>query len=426
MPNRPRIALVILLAFSTAAHAAAGDLAARIEAYVAPFVEAEHLSGSITLARGDEILFERGYNLANRELGVANTPTTRFCVASITKPMTQIIALRLLAEERLALDDKLSEWIPDFPRASTITVEMLARHRAGIPHRVTTGIEETVPRTAADMVDMAKKAELLFEPGRDTSYSSAGYSVLARVLELVAGKSYSELLEDHVFAPAGMVHSLHPAGSELIPRRASSYQLAGRGELLNAPLKDYSFLVGAGSVFATSGDLVRLMRAVVEGRYGSLVVDQLMDEKGLDWNGRTNGYRAFADYHAEADLYVAFTSNILTGVGDLLRRDLPRLVAGESVTPPTVPDTRSVTIDVSALRAYEGDYELQPGNPLALTVEDGEVRVGDWLLLPTSETTFFSPQDYGEVTVVEGEDGAVERLDWKVGGETYPMPRVGD
>ncbi len=44
------------------------------------------------------------------------------------------------------------------------------------------------------MVELAKDSELLFEPGSDTTYSSAGYSVLARILELTSGKSYSELL----------------------------------------------------------------------------------------------------------------------------------------------------------------------------------------------------------------------------------------
>jgi hypothetical protein len=49
----------------------------------------------------------------------------------------------------------------------------------------------------------------------------------------------------------------------------------------------------------------------------------------------------------------------------------------------------------------------------------------EWLLIPTSETELFSPQDYGRIRVVTGEDGAVERLDWLAGGRAFPMPRVG-
>lgn len=406
--------------------AGAEDLAARAEAYLAPFVAAGHLSGSLLIARGEEILYEDSFGLANRELAVEVGPEHRFCIASVTKPMTQIIALRLVDSEVLAASDPVSKWIPSFPQGETITVEMLLRHQAGVPHRVTTESEEAVPQTAADMVELAKEHDLLFEPGTDSTYSSAGYSVLARVLELASGKSYSQLLAEHVFGPAMMTESTHPTGLDLIPERASSYQFDGSGELINSPLKNYSFLVGAGSVFSTPRDLLRLMRTVVEGGFGPTITANLLRENGLSWNGRTDGYRTFADYHGDAGVYVAFVSNVLTGAGDFVRRDLPLMVAGEAVDPPAVPSYQAVAVAEAVLRGYEGDYQLRPGTELTLSVAGGEVRMSGWLLIPTSERTFFSPQDYAEISVVLAPDGAVERLDWTVGGETYPMPRVAD
>ena len=47
-----------------------------------------------------------------------------------------------------------------------------------------------------------------------------------------------------------------------------------------------------------------------------------------------------------------------------------------------------------------------------------------WLLIPTSDTTFLSPQDYAQIEVIAAEDGSVERLDWTTAGNTYPMPRI--
>jgi len=396
----------------------------RINAYLAPLVAAEHLSGSLLVAKGQEVLYEGSFGFANRELEVPVGPTSRFCVASITKPMTQVIAFRLMEAQLLALSDPISKWLPDFPQAGKITVEMLLRHQAGVPHRVTTESEEAMPLTPADMVELAAKAEFMFEPGSSSSYSSGGYAVLARVLELASGKSYSELLAQHVFGPAGMTDSVHPTGHELIARRASSYQFAGDGVLLNSPLKNYSFLVGAGSVFSTPRDLYRLMRAVVDGGFGETVKAKLLRDDGLAWNGRTDGYRAFADYHLESGVYVAFVSNILTGAADLARRDLPLLAVGQTVELPVVPKHQPVRVAQKILESYQGDYELRPGSVLTLSVEGDEVRMSGWLLIPTSERTFFSPQDYGVITVIPGDDGRVERLDWMVAGDTYPMPRV--
>ena len=120
-----------------------------------------------------------------------------------------MILARLFEEEKLAPDDKLSRWIPDFPRADDITVADLAGHRAGIPHILTSPLDETKPRTPADMVELAKRAGLDFEPGSQSRYSSGGFSVLARLLELAAGKSYEELLAEHVTKPAGLEDTFH-------------------------------------------------------------------------------------------------------------------------------------------------------------------------------------------------------------------------
>jgi hypothetical protein len=52
--------------------------------------------------------------------------------------------------------------------------------------------------------------------------------------------------------------------------------------------------------------------------------------------------------------------------------------------------------------------------------------MNDWLIIPTSGTTFVSPRDDAVVTVISSPDGRIERLDWTIGDQTYPCPRVGD
>jgi D-alanyl-D-alanine carboxypeptidase len=123
----------------------------------------------------------------------AGDPETRFNIASVTKPMTVTLAIQLMAERALGYNDTLAQWIPDFPRGNEITIAHLLRHRSGIPHRVTTVAEEVRPMTAADVVKAAKRVPLEFPPGSQMSYSSGGFSVLARVLELAGGKDYATL-----------------------------------------------------------------------------------------------------------------------------------------------------------------------------------------------------------------------------------------
>ena len=216
-------ALAAVIAVDARAEPAADppSLEQRVERYLQPYRDIGHLSGTLLIARGDEVVYEKSFGLADREHGVANTPRTRFGIGSVNKPMTIVILARLVEMEKLALDDKLIEYLPDFPRADEITVGDLLRHSAGIPHRVTEPLDETRPQTPASMVELAARRDLVFEPGSDSVYSSAGFSVLARVLELAAGKPYAELLAEHVLRPAGMADT-SDAGTRAIlerPRR---------------------------------------------------------------------------------------------------------------------------------------------------------------------------------------------------------------
>ncbi len=273
------------------------DLSSRIDAYLQPFIDAGHLSGYLLVARGDETAYERGFGRADYELDVAVGPETRFCVASVNKPMTIVVALRLIEEGKLRLEDPVGKWLPGFPRGETMTVDHLLNHRAGIPHRLVTDEQKSRAWTAAELVEEASKAELAFEPGADNSYSSGGYSVLVRILELAGGKSYEELLREYLFTPAGMTQTAPGFHEPLMPNRARSYFFGPGGILVNAPPRDLSHLIGAGAAYSTARDLLAMMRAILDGRLGATARAELVDEDGLDWNGLTHGFRAFADYH---------------------------------------------------------------------------------------------------------------------------------
>ncbi|TFH66898.1 MAG: class A beta-lactamase-related serine hydrolase [Gemmatimonadales bacterium] len=267
------------------------DLTRRLDAYLTPYADAGWLSGTVLVATGDSVVYLRSFGMANRELNVPFSPDTPSNVASITKPMTIVLAARLAEEGKVSPSDTLSRWIPDFPRGEAITIAHLLNHRAGIPHRLTEPSEETVPHTASDMVAFARRHDLMFEPGSESSYSSGGFSILARVLELAGGQTYGELLREYVFDPAEMTSSAHADSRMLLAGRASPY-LFSRAGLVNAPFQDLSFLVGAGSVFATATDLLRMQRALIAGRLGDAARTALLRQGGLAWNGSTGGYRA--------------------------------------------------------------------------------------------------------------------------------------
>jgi hypothetical protein len=193
---------------------------------------------------------------------------------------------------------------------------------------------------------------------------------------------------------------------------------------VNAPLKDLSFLVGAGSVWSTARDLHRVQRAVLRGDLGSAVPLSLNAAQGFTWNGITNAYRAFADYAPSDGLHVIFTGNQQSGADDLLRLAVPRLARGEELPPAEVPVARVVAIPPTECARMEGRYRARPGLDLPLEVDGSLAYCGDRVLWPTSATTFFSPADFGTVTIQLGEGGP-SGLEWTGPGFRLAYPFVG-
>ena len=89
-----------------------------------------------------------------------------------------------------------------------------------------------------------------------------------------------------------MTDSVDFEGNAVIERRAQDYYLSPNG-LVNVPVKNYSFLVGAGSVYGTARDVFRFGEAVLDGKYGETAKTSLVGEKTLSGSGSTNGHRAY-------------------------------------------------------------------------------------------------------------------------------------
>lgn len=127
-------ALLLLAAVPRCLVAQSGELG-RVDAYVQRWHEVGRFNGVVLVARGDSVLYERGFGLANREWEIPNTPDTKFDIGSITKQFTTVIVFQLVAEGRLRLEDRLTDHIPEYRRdtGDRVTLDHLLRHTSGIP-----------------------------------------------------------------------------------------------------------------------------------------------------------------------------------------------------------------------------------------------------------------------------------------------------
>ncbi len=431
LTTRPFVTALFLAAGLVTANraiAAPPDSAAlgrAIDTCVAPLVRAGTLSGQLIVARDGVVLVERCWGAADREQRRPMTPTTRMCIASITKPANQVIALRLEHAGRFAFTDTIGRFLPGYPHGR-ITVEQLLNHRGGIPHRVTDEDDERGGMSPAEVTERAGRTPLVFEPGTRSLYSSAGYTVLARVLEVASGRSWGELVREHVIGPARLEHTVPAAGlTDPLPERAVAYQPGADG-IVPAPRKDLTFLAGAGSMWSTARDLLRMSQAFLDGTFGPQVRASLVSRGRLRWSGSTNGFFSYLDHDSATGVTSVFLGNLHDGAPALLREALPKLAAGQAVAPLERPSVRRVKVPELVLRRFEGRYDVASNLGLPFEVREGILWANDWPLWATSDTSFFSPRDYGMLTLARDSTGAITGFTWSIGGRPYPCPRVGD
>ncbi|MDX1317108.1 MAG: serine hydrolase domain-containing protein, partial [Xanthomarina gelatinilytica] len=219
------------------------ELSKNIEAVVQDYIDLGIFSGIILVAEKGNIQFHKAYGLANRETKAPNTINTLFDIGSMNKTFTSIVVKQLVAEGKLNLDDKLTQYIPGFkdPNANKITINHLLNHESGFADYHTRNYFDLPlnERKLNAIVERAKSYDLNFEPGTEQDYSNLGYVILGAVIEKVSGKSYFDNVNERIVKPLNLKNTYLNDFSGLENRIAHGYYYTPLGELdESAPLQD--------------------------------------------------------------------------------------------------------------------------------------------------------------------------------------------
>lgn len=387
------------------------DKAKKIDEFITPFAKADQFYGVVVASENGKVIYEKAFGLANADYKIPNQLNTRIGIASITKYMTVVILNRLIEEKKIALEDKLTKYIPDFPNGDKITIQILRNHRSGISHRVMPPEAESVAYSSAEFVEKVKQAKLEFEPGTQRLYSSAGYAVLARVLEIVSGKTYSQLLQEYVFTPAGMTDSLDFDGELVMERRAQDYYPSPNG-LINVPLKNYSFLIGAGSVYGTARDVYKFGEAVLDGKYGEGVKTSLVGQTTFSGSGSTNGHRSYFEFDKDKKYGFVILSN-LSGAFDMVSQGLLEILQGKEASVKNFTIPKIIPNPNKNLTEFLGSYKRTDGGGTEIVLRNDFLYSGDIKLYPTKTDCFFEYRFFGNVCFMRDDSGKIKEIKWK-------------
>jgi D-alanyl-D-alanine carboxypeptidase len=197
-------------------------------------------------------------------------PDDAIRIASVAKAFSGAVALRLVEQGTLGLDDTIAQRRPDLPAQwGPVTVRQLLNHTSGIPdYTRSSGFArqlQTAPRAVvapATIIDWVRADPLLFAPGRRYRYSNTDNIVVALIAEAVTGKAYDRLLRELVFRPATLRRTSLPTTVKVPSPRIRGYVAAGADRL-----EDVTTAISptgawaSGGILSTPNDLGRFIRA---------------------------------------------------------------------------------------------------------------------------------------------------------------------
>ncbi|MEU6213319.1 serine hydrolase domain-containing protein [Streptomyces sp. NPDC047023] len=237
------------------------------------------------LTRGDRTqVYTAG--VGDIETGRPPHPDDHMRIASIAKAFSGAVALRLVDQGRLSLDDTIGERLPAQPEAwHAVTLRQLLQHTSGLPDYSAAPdfleILNADPRHVFDprrLLGFVADKPLLFTPGSLYEYSNSDNIAVALMAEAVTGARYEDLLRDLVYRPLGLRRTSLPLGYRL-PRP----YLHGYDVTPPAAPEDVSEAVGASGVWASGGivSTPRELGAFIRGYGGPELLSEATREQQL-------------------------------------------------------------------------------------------------------------------------------------------------
>lgn len=231
-------------------------------------------------------------------------PQAFFKIASINKLYVAVAITKLAHDNRISLDKTLADYFPELvgriEHAETITLNMMVKHRSGIPNYTDTpGYWENPPDRAQEKLALALDLPARFEPDTDYAYSNTNYLLLSELITKVVGYSHHQFIKEAILIPLGLNHTFSSMHDVDINDLMGGYYVGVEPDIKT---NDY------GSMIATAEDVGVFLRALNDGSVfdeGEQALYPYVYEHG----GLIPGYQSLAKYHRDIDTVVVQVVN---------------------------------------------------------------------------------------------------------------------
>lgn len=252
---------------------------------------------------GKSSFYSSGYN--NRENKTPVDPHSLFKIASISKLYLAAAAAKLVADNQLSLDAKLSDLLPEvkdkIEYANEITLKLMLQHRSGIIDY--SWEPEVEGETSDDYMSYmtriyGKKAK--FKPDKNYSYSNSNYLLLGEIMNRTLGYSHQKYIQDQIIDPLGLKNTYN-VFKDADPSKVMSGYVIGQ----EPDVKSTDFPLPGGNMVATAEDVGTFLRALIDGTLLTNKEQEIYSSVyEYEHTGWLPGYCSIARYHKDIDAVI--------------------------------------------------------------------------------------------------------------------------
>jgi CubicO group peptidase (beta-lactamase class C family) len=393
---------------------------------------------SAIVVKNGQVLYKKGYGMADMELNVPIQADMIFRIGSITKQFTAICILQLAQQGKLSLQDDIKKYIPDYSIKTPITIEHLLTHTSGIKNYTSIDSLWTHMRndlTPRAIIALTEKDTLEFVPGSKWNYNNTGYVMLGYIIEKITGISYAKYVKENIFKPADMKNSYYGSESQLIKNRAKGYKNEGVG-IQNADYISMTIPHAAGALLSSVEDLWKwtnalhsfklvnqqwLQKAFVpyllangkSSGYGyGFLFGNLQGSKTIEHDGGIPGFLSQGIYLPDEKVFVAVLSNCECKSPSDMAAKLAAIAIGKPY------QFKAIAMSSESAKAHEGVF----------VSADGEKRIISWdkdhltsqrntgkkfTIFPFEKDNFFFEKSLSTITFQRNNNGEVVAITFK-------------
>lgn len=254
--------LISILLSTTVISASAKESA---QAYLDEQMAKTDMSGVLYVTKNGEVLCQAAQGMADTEKGKEMTVDTLFPIGSLSKQFCATAVLILQEQGKLSVENKVTDYFPEYTIAEELTVKNLLTNRSGI-RNYQEGIfygdyELSFDATSAEnkqtILDWIYSQELSFKPDSKYEYSNTNFFLLSIIVEKVSEQSYMDFVKENILTPMEMTNSGFYEELYDHPDLAEHH-----GELTDPMCKGYA--QGAGDLVSNAKDLDKWMTSFKE------------------------------------------------------------------------------------------------------------------------------------------------------------------